>query len=153
MRNLGIGDIRAYGLGEISALFGGGGRKGDGSLIVLGNTTVTTNNGTDTHTVASFFPANFLVLWVCARVDTIITGCTSWSIGVTADTDRYGTGLAVAATTVAAPSTLAADSLSPRWYTAATDLLFTAAGGGVVWTTGVIYYKAIGIQFNALTAA
>ena len=38
---------------------------------------------------------------------------------------------------------------APGWYV----MRYRPYSGGVVWTTGVIYYKAIGIQFNALTAA
>lgn len=139
-------------LAELKSSYAGDARQGDCYELYLGGTTVTTNNGTDTHTISSFFPANFLCYWVACYVDTTITGCTSWGVGITAALTRYGTGLALTAGTATSPASFVNTELYPRWYQTATNLLFTAAGGGAVWTTGVIYYKAFGLQYRALTS-
>ena len=111
------------------------------TLLKTFNST-TTNSGAATQDVVSFIPAGAIFETYASIVDTIITGCANWTIGTSADTNRYGATLAVAAGTVANPSTYAGD-WSPTWGGAARDLRYTAVGGGVVLTTGVVRSELI----------
>lgn len=95
--------------------------------------------GTATITLAGLIPAGFLLAAVDARVTTILAGAslTTFSIGVTGDTDRFATTVALAAgTTVNSLTASASDSRSPLDYVSATDVLLTAAVG--VISTGVL---------------
>ncbi|MEL7028083.1 MAG: DUF2793 domain-containing protein [Pseudomonadota bacterium] len=76
-------------------------------------------------------PDRAIVLGVTARVLTAITGATSWDLGVTGATDRYGTSVGVAL-----DSTLNGVSSAPVSYYAPTALRLTANGGA--FTAGVV---------------
>jgi len=80
-----------------------------------------------TVSIASLIPAGSYVLGVTLRVTTLITGATSFSIGDGTDATAWGTGIAVAANT----TTSSTDFLitAPAFYTAATNVVLTAAGG------------------------
>ena len=67
-------------------------------------------------------PDRAIVFGVTGRVIEAVTGATSWSLGVAADSGRYGTGIGVGAgSTVIGPS-------GPVTYWADTPLRLTAAG-------------------------
>ena len=69
-------------------------------------------------------PDRAIVLGVTARVTAAITGATSWSLGVSGATDRYGNGIGVVL-----DSTVNGVSGSPVAYYAPTPLRLTASGG------------------------
>lgn len=82
-----------------------------------------------TNETSFVIPDRAIVLGVTGRVLTSLTGATTWSVGVAADSSRYGSGIGVSeGSTVLGPS-------GPLTYWAATPLLLTAAGsdftGGV----------------------
>ena len=96
---------------------------------------------TELHTLAAAgtsdttiqVPDDALVLFVAIRVTTEITGCTTIDVGTAADTTRYGTGIALIATTIdKGPETDSAP------YAAAASIRFSAIGGGASFTAGVI---------------
>ncbi len=77
-----------------------------------------------TSTLTGFIPANAMVYGVTGLVLTDIGGATSLEIGVTASTNRYGSGIGV--TTGAWARGLTGNPLA---YYSATDLILTASGG------------------------
>lgn len=87
-------------------------------------------------------PDRGLVIAVNVRVTTAITGATSFDVGISGDTTRYGTGIGVAL-----DSTSVGMSLYPTTYYAATPIVLTAGGsnfsGGDVRLT-VQYLKPRG---------
>ncbi len=98
-----------------------------------------TGTGTGTITVAAFVPAEAIVLGLTAKVTTILAGAAlgTWSIGPSTDTNMWGGGLAVAAGTLAKPSTYTITSGGGVINGgAATDLIITASAG--VFSTGVL---------------
>ena len=113
--------------------------------------TKTTASGTGTETIANAIPAGAVVLGVTARVTTILAGTslTTWSIGLSVDTDRWGTGLALAAGTTTTGADFATD-VQPTVYPAATDLVLTAAAGQ--FDSGVIRYTVHYYDFTAATS-
>jgi len=84
-----------------------------------------------TSLTAAFIPDKAIVLGVTARVLTPNTGATGWQLGVTGGTDRYGSGIGVAANAYAHGVTG-----SPQAYYGGSSLLLTAEGadfaGGAV---------------------
>jgi len=79
-------------------------------------------------TVAAAIPDKFVVLGVTARVIVAITGTGGgWSLGVPADTGRYGTGLGVAQNAFAQGVTG-----QPQAYYGGTDLVLSAGSGAFV---------------------
>lgn len=78
-------------------------------------------------------PDRGLVIAVNVRVITAITGCTSFNVGVSGDTGRYGTGIGVAL-----DSTSIGMSGNPIAYYADTAIRLTAAGGGASFSAGVV---------------
>lgn len=106
---------------------------------VSSNMATATGTGTGTITLTGLIPAGALVLCVDARVTTILAGASlnTWSLGVTGDTDRFATGVALAAnTTVNSLTGSASNFLWAQIYTAATDVLLTAGAG--VFSTGIL---------------
>lgn len=107
-------------------------------------------SGTDTVTVDDAIPAGAYDVKVSARVTTLIVmggGGATWSLGVTADTDRFAAAKAKTAGTTVTPADVAADQVAgahARLYAAAIDILLTANAG--TWTSGklrlVISWKA-----------
>ena len=85
-------------------------------------------------------PDRGLVLAVNVRVTTAITGATSFDVGISGDTGRYGTGIGIAQ-----DSTSIGMSQHPTSYYADTPLILTANGGsfsgGVVRLT--VQYLAV----------
>ena len=99
-----------------------------------------------TYTFTNLIPAGSLVVGVTIRVNTLITGATSISIGDGTDADRWGAGIAVAAGTT---TTLAnATITTPPIYAAATSVVLTAAGSD--FTAGVVRAT---VHYISLTAA
>ena len=101
-----------------------------------------------TTTLSNFIPANAMVLGVTARVTTTITGATTWSMGISADDDKWGSGLALASGTTVNASDWTPQFSGQSIYIAgssADDLVFTAAGsnftGGVI--RAAIHYIAL----------
>lgn len=119
-------------------------------------TTITGANGstmvdgflTELHTLAAAatsdttiqIPAGAVVTHVTGRVTTLITGATSFDVGVAGATSRYGDDVAVAATTTFVGP-------DPRAYTAATSIRFTANGSN--FTAGVV---RVDIHYKLATA-
>lgn len=78
-----------------------------------------------TSTVAGAIPDNFVALGITARVITAITGTGGgWSLGVPADTGRYGVGLGVTQNAYAHGVTG-----QPQTYYGGTDLVLSAGSG------------------------
>lgn len=90
-----------------------------------------------TFDVANAIPAGAIVVGTSFRVTTAITGATTWSVGPTTDTTRYGTGIAVALGTTA-DTTAWASTTTAIVYPTATTLRFTAAGGAANFSAGVV---------------
>ncbi len=74
--------------------------------------------------VSAAVPANTIVYGVSGRVLSAIGGATSFEVGVSGSTDRYGSGIGVGA-----GAWLRGMTGSPLAYYADTDLLLTAQGG------------------------
>lgn len=94
------------------------------------------------------FPANSIALGVTVRVTTLITGCTTFDVGVAGATTRYGTGIDVAATT----TNVSTGTTTPDIYNSATSVRFTAIGGGAAFTAGVIRVTLHYISLSAPTS-
>lgn len=93
-------------------------------------------------------PANSLVVGVCMRVTTTITGCTTLDVGIAGATTRYGTGIALTSgTTSVSPGTT-----NPSLYSSATKVRFSAIGGGASFTAGVIRVVLYYIDLTAPTS-
>lgn len=111
---------------------------GCGSLLKLRVASVLkdTTSGTATETITGMIPAGSIVLGATALVKTVLAGAglTTWSLGVTSATTRYGTTLALAAGTTVSMSNHLAAALELR--PAATDVLLTAAAG--VFSSGQV---------------
>lgn len=96
-----------------------------------------------TVTATDLIPANSIVLGVTARVTTIITGATSFSIGDGTDADRWGATIDIEAGTVSATATIT----SVPFYAAATSVVLTAAGSDFL--TGAV---RLVVHYVTLTA-
>lgn len=119
--------------------------------VRVATVSLNTTGGAGTQDATALIPAGSLVHGVIVRVTTIITGCTSFSIGVVGATTNWGTGILVAANT----TTTGADFVAgwqPTNYAAATDVRLTAAGGGAVFTTGAVRLAVIYSKFDQLTS-
>ena len=125
-----------------------GAANGQALNMRIATGTKTTDSGTGTETIPNAIPAGSIVLGVTARVTTILagSGLTTWSLGLSGDTDRWGTGLALAGNTTVDATDFATD-VQPTVYPAATDIVLTAAAGQ--FDSGVIRYT---IHYYALTA-
>lgn len=109
-------------------------RGGTTSLGLQSLQESTTLSGATTDTTIQI-PANSLVVFVTAEVTTTITGCTTWDYGIAGATTRFGTGLALTATTESAGLDSGG---SARYYTSAAAVRFTAVGGGASFSGGVV---------------
>lgn len=77
-----------------------------------------------TSETAAFIPDKAIVLGVTARVTQQISGASSWSLGVSGNPDRYGSGFGVGANSYAHGVTG-----SPVAYYGGSTLLLTSGGG------------------------
>ncbi|MDX1974485.1 MAG: DUF2793 domain-containing protein [Rickettsiales bacterium] len=108
--------------------------KSTGDYLRVGYLTqdITVSGASTTSTIQ--IPARTIVMAVNVRVTTAVTGATTFSVGVSGDTTRYGSSIAIALDT-----TNIGLSSSPLAYYSNTALVLTAAGsnftGGVVRTT------------------
>jgi hypothetical protein len=76
---------------------------------------------------AGFIPAGSMVIGVTTRVNTLITGATSYDIGDGTDVDRWGATIAVALSTTSGPADYTDNTI--QWQTAAAgDVVLTANG-------------------------
>ena len=119
--------------------------------IKLATASLATTGGAGTQDSASLIPAGSIVIGVIARVTTVITGCTTFSVGTAADATAWGTTIAVAANTTTTGANFAA-TWQPTAYPAATDVRLTAAGGGAVFTTGAVRLLVAYMKFDQLTS-
>lgn len=105
--------------------------KSTGESLTLSdiNQDVTVSGSSTTSTIQ--IPNRALVIAVNVHVITAITGASSFSIGVSGDTGRYGNSIGAAL-----DSTNVGVTYNPIAYYANTSLLFTPAGGN--FTGGVI---------------
>jgi len=112
----------------------------------------TTNSGGNTETITGLIPAGCILLGVVGKVTTILAGAglTTWSAGITGNTDFFGTTLAKTAGTTFGMTTVGAHT-GVLVYPAAVDVLFTAAAG--VFTTGVVKVVGFYIDLDALTSS
>lgn len=125
------------------------GANGQLTTILQATTTTGAMTGT-TVTLTNLIPAGSLVLGVTARVLTSITGPTSWQLGITSHTDRFGTTLALTAgTTVNSVVSGEADMLFPHYYTSATSVLLTR-GSATDFTAGNV---RVTVHYISLTPA
>lgn len=83
-------------------------------------------------------PNGSWIAGVSARVTTLITGCASWSLGVSGDTGRFGSSLGLSAGTTNFGIT------GGQAYYADTNVVATAVGGGGSFSAGVISYHIYG---------
>ena len=113
--------------------------------------THTTDSGTGTETISNAIPAGAIVFGVTTRVKTVLAGTslTTWSIGLSGDTDRWGTGLAVTDEGTTDSTDFATD-VQPTAYPAATDIVLTAAAGQ--FDSGLIRYTVHYYDFTAPTS-
>jgi hypothetical protein len=110
----------------------------------------------ETHTLAAAatsdttiqFPANCIPLGVTVRVTTLITGCTTFDVGISGATTKYGTGLALIVGTTNASCGLT----NPVIPSAATSVRFSAVGGGASFSAGVIRVTLHYISLSAPTS-
>jgi hypothetical protein len=77
-----------------------------------------------TSTIPGFIPANAVVYGVTGRVIAAIGGASSFSVGVTGSSDRYGSGIGTGT-----GSWLRGLTGQPQAYYSDEDVLLTAAGG------------------------
>ena len=77
-----------------------------------------------TSATTAFLPDKAIVLGVTGRVPEVITGATSWSLGVTGSPDRYGSGFGVGLNGFSHGVTG-----TPLAYFGGISLLLTAGGG------------------------
>lgn len=103
-----------------------------------------------TETITAGIPAGALVTGLTAIVLKALAGAslTTWSLGVTSDTDRYGTGLAKdLGTRVNSLISSASDARAPINYVADMNILMTAAAG--VFSSGKV---RITVHYEELSA-
>lgn len=111
-----------------------------------------TGVGTGTVTVTAAIPAGAFDVWATALVKVVLAGVglTTWSLGVTGDTDRFATGKAKTAGVTVTPEDYAADNACFDVYQAAVNILFTAAAGQ--FDTGQVrlclFFKTITAPLN-----
>lgn len=74
--------------------------------------------------VASAIPDKFCAIGVTARVISAIGGASAWSLGVSGDASRYGSGFGVGLGAHAVGLTA-----SPQTYYGGTDIVITSSGG------------------------
>jgi len=120
-------------------------------LTELVDCATATGTGTGTLTLAMQIPALCQVIGVTAYVHPILAGAslTTWSLGVTSDTDRYGTTLAIADTTSVNSLTSGATGYTaPHVNATAIAILMTAAAG--VFSTGKV---RVTVHYIPITAA
>ncbi len=102
-----------------------------------------------TATAASLIPAGALILGVSVRVNTLITGATSFDIGDGSDVSRWGATIAVAATTTSDPTDFTENTVS--WQGAAAgDVVLTANGSN--FTAGAVRVVVTYISLSAPTS-
>ena len=89
-----------------------------------------TTTAAATATASALIPAGSFVLGVTARVTTLVTGATSFSIGDGTDVDAWGSGILVALGTSTSGS--AFNVTAPAFYKTTTNVVLTAAGGNFV---------------------
>lgn len=122
---------------------------------VLTTATSGTSNGISytvagaTTTLTSFIPAGATVIGITAYVVAAPTGCTSWEMGVSGNTNLYLNAVPVTIGTRACSNVVAAsaggyggDWAAPTLYTAAQSVILTALGGSTAWTAGSIRVTA-----------
>ena len=113
--------------------------------------THTTNSGTGTETITNAIPAGAMVLGVTTRIKTVLAGTslTTWSIGLSGDTDRWGTSLPKTDEATTDGTDFASD-VQPTIYPSATNIVLTAAAGQ--FDSGVIRYTIHYITFVTATS-
>ena len=98
-------------------------------------TTGTLSSGA-TITLTNLIPAESNLFGVTARVTTLITGPTSWLLGVTGDTNQWGDTLALTKGTTVDFSDYTGTK-PPEFFAAATSILITR-GSASDFTAGVV---------------
>jgi len=98
-------------------------------VAILNKTTELTSMSGATVTWTNAIPAGSMVLGVTARVTLLITGATSFDVGISGgDTDLFLDGIAVALNTTGDLANSNAALTTPIIYQAATSILVTAVG-------------------------
>lgn len=123
------------------------------SLVV--NMATATGTGGITITLPELIPAGALLLGITARVTTIIAGAglSTFSIGCSTpnDTDRFATGVLVAAgTTVNSLTASASNFLWAQIYTTAPVVVLTGNAG--IFSTGILRITAHYIDLTPATS-
>jgi len=113
-------------------------------------TTELTMNGA-TETWATAIPAGSLVLGVTGRVTSVITGATTFDVGISGgDTDLFADGVAVAEDTTFNLANSNAALVAPVIYQAETSILVTSQGGA--FTAGTLrltlHYVTLGAPIS-----
>lgn len=117
------------GAGEIDVVSTNGALLGIRTVEASVNTT----SGA-TVTATALIPAGSYVLGVTARVTTLMTGATSFSIGDGTDADAWGTGILPALNTTTSSANF--NITAPAFYAAATNVVLTSADGD--FTAGAV---------------
>jgi len=142
----------SFGVGSGDFAFKDDGGKGVSSNIRTITESVTFANDATKVTTGSIMPDGAFIFGVSGRVTTLLTGCTSVSVGDGVDPDLFKNNLALAAgsTFTNADATAAFSTISgghaPR--TAAGEITVTANGGNC--TAGVV---ALTVHYLDVTAA
>jgi hypothetical protein len=93
------------------------------------------------------FPDGCIILAATARVNSTITGCTSWQMGVSGTPTLWATGMALSVNTKV--DFKHAQVVNPTSYDSGAPILFTAVGGGASFTGGTV---RLCIHYIKLTA-
>lgn len=123
------GDVNATGVvtvTEASADAGAGLTIGHNQVIH------TTDSGTGTETLTGAIPANSFLLGVQAKIKATVSGAgmSTFLVGVTGDTNRFGDFQTLTQNTAQDPSDHQAETVGvARFYAAATDIILTADAG------------------------
>ena len=109
---------------------------GDSATLIKHKSTDITCVGA-TETWANAIPAGTIVLGVTAKVTTLITGATSFDVGISGgDVDLFIDGMSVALNTTGDIANSNASFTNPISYQSNTSILVTAIGGN--FTAGVL---------------
>lgn len=109
----------------------------------------TTLSGGTTNLGTTQIPDGAFVLGVLIRVVTLVTGCSSISVGDGSDADKWGASIGL---TVGSKNDSSNFTASPSLYTSATNVVLTAVGGGASFSAGAVRGAIFYIDFSSLTS-
>lgn len=123
------------------------GANGQKITVQSVSTTLSALSGA-TATATNLIPAGSIVLGVTTRVNTLITGATTFKVGDGTDDDRWGATVGLTAGTTTTGSSFTISSVPI--YTSATSVVLTANGSN--FTAGAVRVTVHYISFTAATS-